>query len=33
MRKTFLLLSFSLTAMLLQAQAPSDPLSAGNKVI
>ena len=33
MKKTFLPLSFSLTAMLLQAQAPSDPLSAGNKVI
>jgi uncharacterized damage-inducible protein DinB len=32
MKTTFLLLSFS-TAMLLQAQAPSDPLSAGNKGI
>ena len=33
MRKTVLLLLFSLTAMLLKAQATSDPLSAGNKVI
>ena len=33
MRKTFLLLSFSLTAMLLDAQSASDPLSAGNKFI
>src|SRR5229473_1801829 len=33
MKKTFLLLSFSLTAMLLHAQTASDPLSAGNKGI
>src|SRR2546430_297447 len=33
LKKMFLLLSFVSTAMLLQAQAPSDPLSAGNKVI
>jgi len=33
MRKTFLLLWFSLTALLLDAQTVSDPLSAGNKGI
>lgn len=33
MRKTVLLLSFSLTALLLDAQTVSDPLSAGNKGI
>ena len=33
MRKTFLLLWFSLTAVLLDAQTVSDPLSAGNKGI
>jgi uncharacterized damage-inducible protein DinB len=33
MRKTFVLLSFSLTAMLLDAQSASDPLSAGNKFV
>jgi len=33
MRKTFLLLSFSLIALLLDAQTASDPLSAGNKFI
>ena len=33
LKTTFLLLPFVSTAMLLQAQAPSDPLSAGNKGI
>ena len=33
MTKTVLLLSFSLTAVLLDAQTASDPLSAGNKFI